>query len=155
MEMISQRSLTLGLRLGAVWYEGKFGGLGCEEERWECVLFLSLPISQGGAFWRNLRGGVDRIPRWKRTLKAVVSYGPSRHKIERSKPYSSERKRAWPKHIKIGVVAHRDISIFHSGLIGGGSSSDESGAVVFDVVEPDEIPFLTRCQRRARSGTMS
>ncbi|KAF4398713.1 hypothetical protein G4B88_017139 [Cannabis sativa] len=36
---------------------------------------------------------------------------PSRHKIERSKPSSSERKRTWPKHIKIGVVAHRDISI--------------------------------------------
>lgn len=31
-------------------------------------------------------------------------------------------KRAWPKHIKIGVVAHRDISIFHSGLIGGSVS---------------------------------
>lgn len=56
MEIISQRSLTLGLRLGAVWYEGKFGGLGGKEERWECDLFLSLPISQGRAFWRNLRG---------------------------------------------------------------------------------------------------
>lgn len=54
--MISQRSLTLGLRLGAVWYEGNIGGLGGEEESWECDLFLSLPISQGGGFWRSLRG---------------------------------------------------------------------------------------------------
>lgn len=32
--------------------------------------------------------------------------------------------------------------------------ASESGAAVFDVVEPDEISFLTRCQRRTRSGTL-